>query len=113
MLDFQLYRRSSKCRNAHFRTLGAAGWSHVDIAAFLRAATTALTTGEILCIVELSEREQARVERRSASADKRMADIAAKYGCSLEWSGDPRGCPAVCGPGLPRTSCGCEGYAID
>ena len=122
-VDFKLYRRTPKATREHFHALGTAGWSYSDICALLRACTTLKTTSELLCSVEMTESEQARVEKRSDSAEKRAKALAERHGGEFRYSGDPRGCPILVVPGspegmptapkgLPSTGWG-GGYAID
>lgn len=113
MLDFQLYRRSAKTRNDHFARMGQAGWTSAHIRSVLSAATTCMTTSELLASVEMSEREQARIEKRGERAFARIDAVAQLYGGRAEFSGDPRGCPSIVGCSLPRTAWASDGYALD
>jgi len=57
----------------------------------MRCATTIQRVRELECSVEMSEAEAARVAKRSESAEKRAAKIAATFGAKILTQGDPRG----------------------
>lgn len=98
-IDFQLYRRSVRRQAQHYIFFGEKlHWSEEDIRAALSASTTIQRTAEIECSIEMSERESARTAKRGESAERRLTAIAAKYGATVDWSGDPRGCPSIVYP---------------
>lgn len=111
--DFQLYRRNVRRQAQHYLFFGEKlHWTEEDIRRALSASTTMQRTAEIECSVEMGDRESARVAKRGESAEKRLREIAAKYGATVEWSGDPRGCPSIVYP--PREGEGfTRRYPID
>lgn len=60
-----------------------------DAEAMRKLATRSHSFAEANCCREVSQREITADSNR----DKRMAELAAKYGCGLYVQGDPRGCP--------------------
>lgn len=58
----------------------------------MRHANTIQRIAALECSVEMSEREAARVEKRAAACERRIAEILAPYNVTADFSGDPRGC---------------------
>lgn len=74
--------------------LSRMGFHGSAIARLLSAATTLHRLSEVSCSVEVSDREQARMERREKSAELRVRSIVSEvHGASVDFQGDPRGCP--------------------
>lgn len=61
----------------------------------LREATGSQRANEILCSIDVGEREQARIEKREERRDARVAKLAESIGAKLKPGGDPRGFPYV------------------
>jgi len=60
---------------------------------FLREATAEQRWNEISCSIDVGEAETARQERRETARHKRVEAMAREIGATIEWQGDPRGCP--------------------
>lgn len=69
------------------------GYRYQEATAMLRAATSLQRSSEIQCSIDVGEKELARLERRDAAAEKRVTAIVTAHGHSVEFQGDPRGCP--------------------
>ena len=80
-----------KDRESFFGVMGRLMVTEHDTRALLRAASTIQRTAEIDCSFEQSEAQSKANERKSDSAVRRAAEIAARYGMTVEASGDPRG----------------------
>lgn len=84
----------AKWRNETFAGLGRMGFGVGAIERLLSAATTLHRLSEVSCSVEVSDRETKRMERREKSAEARVRAIVAEVpGASVDFQGDPRGCP--------------------
>jgi hypothetical protein len=84
----------AKWRNEAEMGLFALGFRPGAIGRLLSAATTLHRLSEVSCSVEVSDREQARMERREKSAEARVRSIVSEVpGASVDFQGDPRGCP--------------------
>ena len=101
----------TKWREQTFSGLGRMGFTYYDASLLLRAATSLQRSSEAQCSFDMGERETKRLERRDAAAEERVRQIVCRYGASVEFQGDPRGCPftvskdgrdeSVPGHGLP------------
>ncbi len=84
----------AKWRNETFIGLDRMGFGYGAICRLLSAATTLHRLSEVSCSVEVSDRETARMERREKAAEARVRSIVSKVpGASVDFQGDPRGCP--------------------
>lgn len=64
----------------------------VDDLLALRATSISLRRlGEIVCSVEMPEKESARVDKRIANLEAKASRIAARMGINIKFQGDPRG----------------------
>jgi len=84
-----------KWREQTISELGQVGIGY-DLAVWLlRQASSLQTISERECSFEMSEREAARLERRSDSIVKRVTERLQEWGQghTVNFQGDPRGCP--------------------
>lgn len=99
LIDFQLYTRPELSSRLHYATfVGKLNWTESDLRTALSASTTVQRCAEIECSVEMTEREERSTTRRGDLALARLRGVAAKYGATVDWSGDPRGCPTIVYP---------------
>jgi len=71
--------------------LGQYGFRDADLNKLHRAETSLHRIDELLCSVEMSEQEQARVERRAENIERRIDALCTEHGVEVRFNGDPRG----------------------
>ena len=76
-----------KDREQAIADLTAEGWPLADIRAVLRDAATLTRLAEQACNAEPTRQDIAREQ----SAERRVKDLAARYGATVKFNGDPRG----------------------
>ncbi len=81
----------SRDREEFFGTVARLGGTYSDARALLRASSALQVISEKECSFEMTEREAARLAKRSEAAEKRAAAIAKSFGAALSSQGDPRG----------------------
>ena len=100
LIDFQLYTRPELRSRLHYATfVGKLNWTESDLRTALSASTTVQRCAEIECSVEMTALEERSTTRRGDLALARLRGVAAQYGATVDWSGDPRrGCPTIVYP---------------
>lgn len=78
-------------RDEFVATMSKAGYALSEIRSLLRSATTSERVNYLISCVEMSDKEQARIERADERAEERARKILEIHGHTLITSGDPRG----------------------